>query len=108
MVPSYKQTVKPVCFCFPRYSLTYRPFCRRVEGRSVREYPSGPTHSTCQDRRVGEGRSMRERMLAGEPYLFDASLHDDTRRCRLLLERINGATADQDAERDTALRELLG
>ena len=62
----------------------------------------------CQDARVGEGRSMRERMLAGEPYVFDASLDEDTRRCRLLLEKINAATPDQDEERDAALRELLG
>jgi maltose O-acetyltransferase len=52
--------------------------------------------------------SMRERMLAGEPYVFDESLAEDTRRCRLLLETINAATPDQDAERDAALRELLG
>ncbi|HEX3295900.1 MAG TPA: sugar O-acetyltransferase [Nocardioides sp.] len=57
---------------------------------------------------MGQGRSMRERMLAGEPYLFDESLDDDTRRCRLLLRTVNDATPDQDAERDDALRELLG
>jgi maltose O-acetyltransferase len=57
---------------------------------------------------VGDERSMRERMLAGEPYLFDDSLDADTRRCRLLLRTINDATPDQDAERDDALRELLG
>jgi maltose O-acetyltransferase len=51
---------------------------------------------------------MRERMLAGDPYLFDSSLDDDTRRCRLLLRTINAATPDQDDERDAALRELLG
>jgi maltose O-acetyltransferase len=51
---------------------------------------------------------MRERMLAGEPYLFDESLAEDTRRCRALLETVNAATPDQDAERDDALRELLG
>lgn len=51
---------------------------------------------------------MRDRMLAGEPYLFDESLADDTRRCRLLLRTINEATPDQDDERDDALRELLG
>ena len=57
---------------------------------------------------MGDGRSMRERMLAGEPYLFDGSLDEDTRRCRELLERINAATPDQDTERDTWLAELLG
>ena len=57
---------------------------------------------------MGDGRSMRERMLAGEPYLFDGSLDEDTRRCRELLERINAATPDQDTERDAWLAELLG
>jgi maltose O-acetyltransferase len=51
---------------------------------------------------------MRERMLAGEPYLFDESLAADTRRCRVLLQLINGASPDQDEKRDDALRELLG
>ena len=51
---------------------------------------------------------MRERMLGGEPYVFDESLDVDTRRCRLLLHTINTATPDQDDERDDALRELLG
>lgn len=54
------------------------------------------------------GSSMRERMLAGEAYRFDASLDADTRRCRDLLLRINAATPDQDDDRDAALRELLG
>lgn len=52
--------------------------------------------------------SMRERMLAGEAYVFDESLAEDTRRCRELLQRINAATPDQDDERDACLRELLG
>jgi maltose O-acetyltransferase len=52
--------------------------------------------------------SMRDRMLAGEPYRFDESLAEDTRRCRLLLERVNGAGPDHDDDRDAALRELLG
>lgn len=51
---------------------------------------------------------MRDRMLAGEAYRFDESLADDTRRCRVLLHRINQATPDQDDERDAWLRELLG
>jgi maltose O-acetyltransferase len=51
---------------------------------------------------------MRERMLAGDPYVFDESLADDTRRCRLLLRTINDATPDQDDHRDDALRDLLG
>ena len=52
--------------------------------------------------------SMRERMLAGEPYVFDESLSDDTRRCRALLHRINTAAPDEDDERDALLRQLLG
>jgi maltose O-acetyltransferase len=53
-------------------------------------------------------RSMRERMLAGQQYVFDESLAEDVRRARLLLARINDATPDQDDQRDAALRELLG
>jgi maltose O-acetyltransferase len=56
----------------------------------------------------GVERSMRDRMLAGEPYLFDESLADDTDRCRELLHRINTAAPDQDHERDALLHELLG
>jgi maltose O-acetyltransferase len=57
---------------------------------------------------VDGGRSMRERMLAGEPYVFDESLAADTRRCRDLLHRINAAGPADDPERDSLLRELLG
>ncbi len=56
----------------------------------------------------GVERTMRDRMLAGEPYVFDESLEEDTRRCRDLLHRINTATPDQDDERDAWLRDLLG
>ena len=52
--------------------------------------------------------SMRERMLAGDPYVFDESLAHDTRRCRELLHRINNASPDEDEARDALLRELLG
>jgi len=55
-----------------------------------------------------DGRTMRDRMLAGEPPVFDESLAEDTRRCRELLHRINAAAPDQDDERDALLRELLG
>jgi maltose O-acetyltransferase len=51
---------------------------------------------------------MRERMLAGEPYVFDESLAEDTQRCRRLLRLINDATPEQDDERDRWLGELLG
>ena len=57
---------------------------------------------------MGDERTMRERMLAGEPYVVDESLAEDARRCRGLLHRINTATPDQDDERDACLRELLG
>ena len=57
---------------------------------------------------MGDERTMRERMLAGEPYVFDDSLAEDTRRCRDLLHRINSATPEQDDERDAWLAELLG
>jgi maltose O-acetyltransferase len=57
---------------------------------------------------VADERTMRERMLAGQSYLFDASLDEDTRRCRLLLQTINAALPDEDEERDAALRALLG
>jgi maltose O-acetyltransferase len=54
------------------------------------------------------GRTMRDRMLAGEAFRFDESLRADATRCRELLRRINDATPDQDDERDAWLRELLG
>jgi maltose O-acetyltransferase len=56
----------------------------------------------------GDGRTMRERMLAGEEFRFDGSFAEDVVRCRELLGRINDATPGQDAERDGWLRELLG
>ena len=55
-----------------------------------------------------DDRTMRERMLAGEQFRFDASFADDVRRCREVLHRVNAASPDQDAERDGWLRELLG
>jgi maltose O-acetyltransferase len=55
-----------------------------------------------------DGRTMRERMLAGEAFRFDRSFADDVVRCRDLLRRINDATPDRDDERDGWLRELLG
>jgi maltose O-acetyltransferase len=57
---------------------------------------------------VTDERTMRERMLAGESFRFDASFADDVRRSRALLRTINDATPDQDDERDAALRDLLG
>lgn len=58
--------------------------------------------------RVSDRRTMRERMLAGEPYIFDESLEADARRCRMLLQTVNEATPDEDDERDATLRVLLG
>ena len=55
-----------------------------------------------------DGRSMRERMLAGELFRFDESLRADATRCRELLRRINDATPEQDDQRDAWLGELLG
>jgi maltose O-acetyltransferase len=57
---------------------------------------------------VDDGRSMRDRMRAGELFRFDESLRADAVRCRELLRRINDATPQQDDERDAWLRELLG
>jgi maltose O-acetyltransferase len=57
---------------------------------------------------VTDERTMRERMLAGESFRFDASFADDVRRSRALLRTINDASPDQDDERDAALRDLLG
>jgi maltose O-acetyltransferase len=54
-----------------------------------------------------DDRTMRDRMLAGDLYIFDESLAADTQRARLLLQTINDAAPDQDDERDAALRELL-
>jgi maltose O-acetyltransferase len=54
------------------------------------------------------GRTMRDRMLAGEPFKFDESLRAEATRCRELLRRINDATPEQDDERDAWLCELLG
>src|SRR6185295_10144412 len=86
-------------------SLTKRSLFTGNGGRIVRDYPA----SACQDRGVDDdGRTMRERMLAGEEFTFDASLATDAIRCRELLRRINDATPDQDAERDAWLGELLG
>src|SRR5262245_38933265 len=67
-----------------------------------------PRRTPCQDRRVREGPTMRERLLAGEMFRFDESFADDVVRCRGLLKLINDATPDQDDERDGWLRELLG
>lgn len=58
---------------------------------------------------MGDGRSMRERMLAGEPYLADdPELQAEQRRAALLVEAFNRVPADDPAERVRVLAELLG
>lgn len=57
---------------------------------------------------MGDGRTMRERMLAGEVFRFDESFSEDVERCRRLLRLVNDSRPHQDADRDDALRELLG
>ncbi len=52
---------------------------------------------------------MKERMLAGEPYLADdPELIADHLRALRLMERINGGGVDDHETRRTALHELLG
>ncbi len=54
-------------------------------------------------------RSMRERMLAGEPYIADdPQLADDNLRAMRLLEQFNRSPADAPGERVRLLREILG
>ncbi len=56
-----------------------------------------------------DGRSSRERMLAGLPYIFDNGelLRDHLRACELT-ERINATSYADQTSRDTLFRELLG
>ncbi|MFD6755704.1 sugar O-acetyltransferase [Micromonospora gifhornensis] len=54
-------------------------------------------------------RSMKERMLAGEPYLADdPELIADHLRALRLLEKFNSGSVDQREARLAVLRELLG
>ncbi|PZG14229.1 maltose acetyltransferase [Micromonospora craterilacus] len=53
--------------------------------------------------------SMKERMLAGEPYIADdPELLADLSRAQRLMERFNTSSADDPDGRRAALRELLG
>lgn len=53
--------------------------------------------------------SHRERMLRGEPYLpHDAQLAAERRSCRLLLERLNATSADDEPTLARTLGDLLG
>jgi maltose O-acetyltransferase len=53
-------------------------------------------------------RSMRDRMLVGEPHVSDESLAEDTRHCPELLHRVNHAMPDRDDVRDALVGRLLG
>lgn len=56
-----------------------------------------------------DGRSSRERMLAGVPYIFDdADLLSDHYHACGLTERINATAYADHASRDALFRELLG
>ncbi len=53
--------------------------------------------------------SMKERMLAGEPYLAEGpEILADLQRAARLMERVNTSPADDPDARLAALRELLG
>lgn len=51
---------------------------------------------------------MRERMLAGDPYVVDAEIRDDHRRAMALVEEFNRSPADDTERRRRLLTELLG
>ena len=53
---------------------------------------------------------MRERMLAGEPYVYDLdpSIAEDNRRATRLLETFNASSIDDDDRRRDLLTQLLG
>ena len=56
-----------------------------------------------------DGRTQRQRMLAGDPYIADdPELAADSLRARRLQERFNNAPADAAEERRLILVELLG
>ena len=55
-----------------------------------------------------DGRTQRERMLAGDLYVADAELAADSLRARQLQDRFNRAPAEAAEERRRILVELLG
>jgi maltose O-acetyltransferase len=55
-----------------------------------------------------DGRSMRERMIAGEPYIADTELADESNRALELAGEYNATPASARAERRRLLAELLG
>lgn len=57
----------------------------------------------------GDGRSMRARMEAGDPYIaIDAELGEMSTRAQLLTERYNATSITEHAERRALLEDLLG
>ncbi|MGI8808425.1 MAG: sugar O-acetyltransferase [Acidimicrobiales bacterium] len=59
---------------------------------------------------AGDGRTQRQRMLAGDPYIAvgDPELAADSLRARLLVEQFNRSSAGAAADRRRILEELLG
>jgi len=55
---------------------------------------------------VADSRTMRELMLAGEPYITDASLEEDQAAARVAMDAYNAARSPADQRR--LLEELLG
>ncbi len=56
-----------------------------------------------------DGRSMRERMLAGELYIADdPTLHEESVRARALAHEFNALPPDREDEAQELLRRLLG
>ena len=55
-----------------------------------------------------DGRTMRDRMLAGEPYIADESLAADSTRATALTARFNATGPGEGDERGRILTELLG
>ncbi len=55
-----------------------------------------------------DGRPMRERMLAGDQYIFDDELAREADRAAALTARYNATAPDDHAGRMALLRELLG
>jgi len=56
-----------------------------------------------------DGRTQRERMLAGDEYIAnDPDLLRDSNRAAVLTARFNATAGDDHAERERILRELLG
>ncbi|ALE72734.1 maltose acetyltransferase [Pseudonocardia sp. EC080610-09] len=51
---------------------------------------------------------QKERMLRNEWYLDEPDLVDDRRRCRRLLDQFNSTGADDDHERESVLRQIVG